>query len=370
LNPFSTLDCAKLGRVNGVDEDVNKPAIKRQGVGLCLSGGGYRAMLFHTGALWRLNEVGWLPKLDYVSSVSGGSIAAGVLAQAWPKLKFSHGVAENFTEEVVGPIRKLAGTRVDLPAVLRGMVKPWRSVGEELADAYAKHLYGDIRLEELDPTGPHFVFTATSLQDGALWWFFRQSGPHGQVPLATAVAASSAFPPFMSPVVIPDPLSPGSSRKIVLSDAGVYDNLGLDPVEGHCAIVLVSDAGKRMKPQENVKRSWPSQVLRVLDIIDNQVRELRTGALLKSYVDKDFGGTYWGSYSDISHFELPDTLPAPLAKTRLLAEKSTRLTKTRVDVQEHLINWGYAACDAGMRKWVDTDAGAPIGFPYQSAGVG
>jgi NTE family protein len=342
---------------------------ERKGVGLCLSGGGYRAMLFHTGALWRLNELGWLRKLNCVSSVSGGSITAGVLAKAWPKLKFSHGVAENFTDEVVAPIQALAGTRLDIPIVLRGMVKPWRSVGEELAASYAKHLFGTIRLDELDPSGPHFVFTATNLQDGEQWWFFRQSGPHGQIPLATAIAASSAFPPMLSPVVIPDPLAAGD-KKIVLSDAGVYDNLGLDPVEGHCETVLVSDAGKRMAKTPNVKRSWPRQLLRVLDIIDNQVRELRTGALLKSYVDKDFAGTYWGSYSDIRNFDLPDTLPAPVEQTRLLAETATRLTRTPALVQQHLINWGYAACDAGMRKWVDREAAAPAGFPYQSAGVG
>jgi NTE family protein len=355
--------------MNGVDEEMTKPSLKRHGVGLCLSGGGYRAMLFHTGALWRLNELGWLPKLGIVSSVSGGSIAAGVLAHAWPKLKFSGGVAENFAEEFVEPIRRLAGTRIDVPAMFRGMLKPWRSVGEELADAYKKHLFGDVRLDELDPTGPHFVFTATNLQDGSLWWFFRQAGPNGRIPLATAVAASSAFPPIMSPVVIPDPLAGGSDKKIVLSDAGVYDNLGLDPVEGQCEMVLVSDAGKRMKKTGNVKRSWPSQLLRVLDIIDNQVRELRTGALLKSYVDKDFSGTYWGSYSDISHFELSDTLAAPVEQTQQLAEVSTRMTKTPALTQQHLINWGYAVADAGMRKWVDTSAPAPMGFPYESAGV-
>src|SRR5947209_3396987 len=44
---------------------------KEQGIALCLSGGGYRAMLFHTGALIRLNELGYLPKIDRVSSVSG-----------------------------------------------------------------------------------------------------------------------------------------------------------------------------------------------------------------------------------------------------------------------------------------------------------
>src|SRR5258708_12082538 len=49
------------------------------GIALCLSGGGYRAMLFHLGTLWRLNELGYLPKLDRISSVSGGSITAALL---------------------------------------------------------------------------------------------------------------------------------------------------------------------------------------------------------------------------------------------------------------------------------------------------
>ena len=55
----------------------------QQGLALCLSGGGYRAMLYHLGGLSRLNEAGILPKLKRVSSVSGGSIAAGVLGYKW-----------------------------------------------------------------------------------------------------------------------------------------------------------------------------------------------------------------------------------------------------------------------------------------------
>ena len=50
------------------------------GIGLAFSGGGFRATLFHLGSLWRLNELGYLPKLDRISSVSGGSITAGRLA--------------------------------------------------------------------------------------------------------------------------------------------------------------------------------------------------------------------------------------------------------------------------------------------------
>src|SRR4030095_10893384 len=65
--------------VNLVDTGsrVDGTGAPEKGIGLCFSGGGYRAMLFHLGALWRLNEWGYLPKLTRISSVSGGSITAG-----------------------------------------------------------------------------------------------------------------------------------------------------------------------------------------------------------------------------------------------------------------------------------------------------
>ena len=50
------------------------------GIGLALSGGGFRATLFHIGSCWRLLELGVLPHLHCVSSVSGGSI----LRESWP----------------------------------------------------------------------------------------------------------------------------------------------------------------------------------------------------------------------------------------------------------------------------------------------
>ena len=61
---------------------------EEKGIALCLSGGGYRAMLFHLGTLIRLNEMKLLPKIDRVSSVSGGSITAGVLGLNWSRLGF------------------------------------------------------------------------------------------------------------------------------------------------------------------------------------------------------------------------------------------------------------------------------------------
>src|SRR5215211_1316098 len=85
------------------------PAEPSQGLALCLSGGGYRAMLFHLGVLWRLNEAGWLPRLDRISSVSGGSITAAALGLAWGELDFDDGgVGRGFEERVVAPLRRLA----------------------------------------------------------------------------------------------------------------------------------------------------------------------------------------------------------------------------------------------------------------------
>src|SRR2546423_6552595 len=89
---------------------IQKP---EEGIALCLSGGGYRAMLFHLGALWRLNELAYLPKLNRISSVSGGSIIAGVLGHRWQRLGFLNDRAANFQTEVVTTIRAMASRTID-----------------------------------------------------------------------------------------------------------------------------------------------------------------------------------------------------------------------------------------------------------------
>src|SRR5437764_2563684 len=63
------------------------PVAERSGIAWCLSGGGFRAALFHLGAARRLNELGILSQVDTISSVSGGSILSAHLAErirAWP----------------------------------------------------------------------------------------------------------------------------------------------------------------------------------------------------------------------------------------------------------------------------------------------
>ncbi len=172
------------------------------GIALCLSGGGYRAMLFHAGTLWRLNELGYLPRLDLVSSVSGGSITAGALGIGWAGFAFdAAGVATNFVDQLIVPVKDMAATSVDVEAVLLGHL-PGIDGAKLVADAYRAHLFATHTLQDL-PDRPRFVINATNMQSGVLWrftkaylWDWRVGEvANPQTQLAVAVTASSAFPP-------------------------------------------------------------------------------------------------------------------------------------------------------------------------------
>ena len=76
------------------------------GLALCLSGGGYRAALFHLGAVRRLNELGILSKVATISSVSGGSILSAHLAETirpWPD---AGDILPSWEEQVAEPFRR------------------------------------------------------------------------------------------------------------------------------------------------------------------------------------------------------------------------------------------------------------------------
>jgi NTE family protein len=362
------------------------------GIALCLSGGGYRAMLFHIGALWRLNELAYLPKLARISSVSGGSITAGVLGLKWNRLAFDgSGVAARLREEVVDPIRAMAGRSIDTRDVLLGLLTPG-TVAEHVARSYSTHLFGSATLQDL-PDHPRFVICATSVQSGALWRFskpFMADWRVGliknpDVPLAAAVGASSAFPPVLSPVSLdlkPFTFEPGSGADLqrepytseaILTDGGVYDNLGLETAWKNYTTVLVSDGGGHMAATPAPHSDWPRHALRVNELIDNQVRDLRQRQLIASFKSEGAdrrAGTYWAARSDIGNYAAPGTLPCPFDATQRLASVPTRLAAIDTVVQEQLINWGYAICDAAMRLHVEKSAIPPAGFPYPAHGVG
>lgn len=382
--PEETIKRRSEHPVEYLPSDLEGP---ESGVALCLSGGGYRAMVFHVGVVWRLFEAGHLGRLDRISSVSGGSITAAVLGLAWDRLQVDAPPNRSLLEEhFVGPVRRLAGETIDAWGIIGGVLLPG-SVSDKIQESYRKHLFGEKTLQDL-PDTPRFVINATNVQSGALWRFskpYMRDWRVGEVKkpdilLAAAVAASSAFPPVLSPMVMelnPANFSPSSGEelhcepytsRVVLTDGGVYDNLGLETAWKNYDTVLVSDAGGKLQPEEEPKEDWARHAFRVLELVDNQVRSLRKRQLIDSYKRSERKGAYWGIRTNIADYQLADPLPCPFDRTMELASVATRLKRLDKTTQERLINWGYAVCDAAMRKHVDVTL-AKGQFPYPDAAV-
>jgi NTE family protein len=376
--------------VSGVAPE--RAAGPKPGIALCLSGGGYRAMIFHLGALWRLNQLGFLKKLSRVSSVSGGSITAGVLALAWKDLQFNeNGVAGNLEEIVIKRLRRFANHTIDQGSIIKGILLPRHSISDEVTEAYRDHLFGNATLRDLpaDNEGPRFIINATNVQSKVLWRFSRPYMGDYRVglvnnpttELALAVAASSAFPPFLSPAQLelqPRDFDPNIDAvlkddayrtNVVLTDGGVYDNLGLETAWKSYDTILVSDGGGSTADEPDPERDWARHTYRILSLIDNQVRSLRKRQVIDSYKLGVRKGTYWGIRTNIADYALPDAMNCPFTETLKLANVATRLKALDPTLQEKIINWGYAVCDAAMRKHVDDTLPAPVAFPYPAAGV-
>lgn len=358
---------------------------------LSLSGGGYRAMVFHVGVLWRLHETGLLATVKRISSVSGGSITAGLLALKWRELSFAAGSTRSeFVPKVVTPLRALAGETIDAEAVIFGALLPG-SIADRVAAAYDAALFHGATLQDL-PDAPRFIINATNVQSGVLWRFMKPYMRDHRVgmvkspklPLAKAVAASSAFPPVLSPCELrlkDSDFEPGTgldlqrppyTTRVILTDGGVYDNLGLETTWKNHATVLVSDAGGKIGAEEEPKTDWARHSYRVLNLIDNQVRSLRKRQLIDSFKLHSSNpadpngrkGAYWGIRTNIADYRLADPLPCPFDKTLALAELPTRLKRLDDETQQRLINWGYAVCDAALRKHVDANLQPAPDFPY------
>lgn len=360
---------------------------RRDRTGLCLSGGGYRATLFHLGSLARLNEIGLLSRIDTFSSVSGGSIINGMLALAWPRLaRNADGVFTNFDEEVARPIRRLCATDIRTGPLLLQRLDPrkWlrltlggQSATNLLADAYARHLVGQTTLQHLTDVrkagGPSFIFCATNYQTGVNFvftprvigdWSIGYISGRG-VRLADAIACSSAFPIgfplfILRPGVPPERFERGALRehpqyrqfteRVLLTDGGVYDNLGLEPVWKTHAVIFCSDGGAPFTRTPNARSVLPLRLKRSNDIINNQARAVRKRWLTSSYENSVYNGCYWGVGTDIDDYEV-DVEGYRGAALERIASMRTDLNRFTDEEQQLLISHGKALSHAAIERY-------------------
>lgn len=357
-------------------------------VGFSMSGGGYRATLFHAGAIIRLNELGVLQKIDRISSVSGGSITAGILAKAWPKLAFNaKGIASasSLKTHFIKPILKATSRTLDVRVGFAGFL-PFTSAGNRLADLYDDHIFDGMGLKDL-PDRPKFIFNATNLQTQGLfrftkhyladWRALRSTTNHVRV--ADAVAASSAFPPVLAPlrldlrketVTVPKGArfsNPELLEEPILVDGGVYDNLGLETLWKRCGVLIGSYAGFNNEAEPSnftLDHMLPVVYTFLASSIDWRERVLVS--MFKNRMSDGLperAGAYWTVGTQMKDFPKRDGWKPTARELKKAADTPTRLQALDRDEQIPVINAGYAFADAGMRSYLMPDAAAPSGPP-------
>ena len=286
-------------------------------IGLALSGGGFRATLYHLGLVRFLRDANILPQVTHITSVSGGSIIAAHLALNWGRYTGSAAEFEAAANELLSFVQLDVRNRIVRRFVLGLLARgPRRLLGfsnRQLTRAglleyhYKKHLYGDTSLFEL-PEKPQLHILATNLSEGCLCSFNRDGllvmrrERHGngirvdqtRANLATvpmAVAASSAFPAFFPPLELTGRevgAAEGEFGRQAFTDGGVFDNLGIRmfhylkeylPAEQFGLDgVLISDVGKAIaiQSQEQGAGGLIRTSIRSSDILMDRVWQLET----------------------------------------------------------------------------------------------
>jgi NTE family protein len=354
---------------------LTPPGVRR-GLALALSGGGFRATLFHLGTLRRLNELGVLTTVDTITSVSGGSLMAACLADAMISSPPKKGVPLANFDALAAKVHELTSYNLRRTILLKRVApQNWLRSLPELVAKELEHHVTDKSLTAL-PQFPEFVFCATDMVFGVNWIYTRDRAGDFQagyssnrldaISIAHAAAASACFPPVFKPIsTLVDPASltggmakgPDADRcreAIRLSDGGVYDNMGLEPAWKGVATLLVSDAGGPFEFARD--RGTIADIKRYPDIMGNQARALRKRWLIDSYVSgigpggkAGFGGTYWATGGTRIEYDKADTSGYSAATATMIAHIRTDLDTFSPAEAAILENHGYLIADVALK---------------------
>ncbi len=262
-------------------------------IGLAMSGGGFRAAAFHLGVMRKLEAHGLLDKLDLLSCVSGGSIAGAFVASNWSK-----------PDKLDSLDTYLRSRSIAVSSVIGGALDPFETRLDKLAGSYDRDLFHGATLKDL-AGGPRLYLNSTNLATGNMFFFVAggglaaEMGEHelGVVPapdfqVSRAVAASSAFPPVFPPLRLDaDTYAHASTVEYVtLTDGGVYDNMGVNPVvrvaRNALDYVIVSDGGKPFAIDERPTDAGLIVLKASLGIMMEQIRGLEFDRLQHRFLAK------------------------------------------------------------------------------------
>ncbi len=291
-------------------------------IGLALSGGGYRAAAYHIGALRALYKLGVLDKVDYISSVSGGSIIAAYygLSPDFPSFK------KSFSTKLQTGVSHLAlcvFVAVITAAICLSVWGGWIAgtlsvltlyflwyrlmpVSSLIAFQYDLLFFGKKKLDDL-PEKPVITINSTDYPSVSQFTFSREqvygyyygdgAFYHEGFPISKAVMASSCVPFAFCPIRIPKKFFTGKMKRKeapLLLDGGLYDNQGthvltdkMSPYESD--YIIVSDAGNGEVSGKHVYNPLVT-LKRTSEVFMQRIKKVQVqqNIYLKAYPNKRF----------------------------------------------------------------------------------
>lgn len=293
---------------------------QRGRIAVALSGGGSRAIAFHLGCLRALHDEGVLEEVCTISAVSGGSVLAALYCSySGDFASFERHVRSILKRGLLRPAIGVALTTAEGPKALVSAIcmiadrcaatlvritpflfsrklndeEKWPNIPIFLRSAsrttILRRVFSNIfkgkLLIELRDDRPKLIITACELQHKSAFYFTAEAvgswrlgvGDPANIELADAVAASAAYPGLLPSIdKSMDFTKSGrkSRRRVILTDGGVYDNLGLAPlwpdrdprisisVGSHDRIIACRAGYGLAKGPVSV--FWPSRMLAVL----------------------------------------------------------------------------------------------------------
>ncbi|MBL0687395.1 MAG: patatin-like phospholipase family protein [Sulfurospirillum sp.] len=357
-------------------------------IGIALSGGGFRASVFHIGVFETLAKKGFLDQLNTISTVSGGSLTIGLIFKLnnnkWPTDK-------EYLENILPKLKKyFTEMRLAKNAILRLFLPlHWLNLFSRaniIAHSLKKDWNLTDKLSDL-PDKPTWEINATTNETGKNWRFSKQKmGDYkfGYImdpnyDISNAIASSTAFPGLIGRFklnissyqnwhyfdwdrkIFKKDEKPRMIKKLHLSDGGLYNNLGEEALINKLGetltkdinFLIVSDATKALKIEKSKSTiNALGRTLRLIDIAMDQIKMLRVRALHNFFEKNPKNGLYiqLGQYHELmkDKFDL-----------KMIKNIKTSLFALSHEEYDELTKYGACMAQTGIEKWYDSCSQAP-----------
>jgi len=368
-------------------------------IALALSGGGHRASSFHLGVLRFLAEKKLIENVEVISSTSGGSILVAQLFHSHNvNEEAEQGLAWPTSEQLLTLVMPQAEAKIVDESLENGFIKRmfrprnWAKFGHRanlMAEVIKKRWGVSAQMKDL-PMKPSWIINGATNVTGSRWFVQKDNAGHkmgsydigsadaSDFPIADAVALSAAYPGVIGPYRLEsqnydwhyaqndeDNQSLLQSKKgLYLSDGGLYDNLGIEPlfnleqsslVYSNTDYLVVSDAGNGLRRQRLAPVWRPLlRTVRLINVINQQVRALRLRTLLSFFDNNPSQGLYipiglsfcqWQKDQENKGQNIPQALLdypfLSLAEVVIAKNCPTSLASLSAEQFERLVRHGY-----------------------------